>query len=184
MSGVLAADPVWQARRVPLLAVAALGPDRPGVVAALTRVLLGRSGNLEDASMHQLSGQFAMTLVVDVPADVDAVRAELEPVGRELGLLISVREVAGSVAKAPAESFVVSVHGADRPGIVHRVAEAIASAGGNITDLSTRLAGDLYVLVAEVDLASDPAPLADALAEIGAQLGVDAHLRPADPDLL
>ncbi len=46
----------------------------------------------------------------------------------------------------------VSVHGADRPGIVHRVGAAIAAAGGNITDLSTRLAGDLYVLVAEVDL--------------------------------
>ena len=54
---------------MPLLAVAALGPDRPGVVAALTRVLLARAGNLEDASMHQLSGQFAMTLVVDVPGE-------------------------------------------------------------------------------------------------------------------
>ncbi len=35
--------------------------------------------------MHQLSGQFAMTLVVDVPGDADAVRAELEPVGRGSG---------------------------------------------------------------------------------------------------
>ena len=78
----------------------------------------------------------------------------------------------------------VSVHGADRPGIVHRVAEAIAAAGGNITDLSTRLAGELYVLVAEVDLPGDPAALEQALTEIGADLGVDARLRPADPDLL
>jgi glycine cleavage system transcriptional repressor len=167
-----------------LLAVAALGPDRPGVVAALTRVLLARSGNLEDASMHQLSGQFAMTLVVDVPADADAVRAELEPVGRELELLISVREVAAQALQPSAEAYVVSVHGADRPGIVHRVAEAIAAAGGNITDLSTRLAGELYVLVAEVDLAGDPAALEESLRRIGQELGVDAHLRPADPDLL
>jgi glycine cleavage system transcriptional repressor len=169
---------------VPLLAVAALGPDRPGVVAALTRVLLARSGNLEDASMHQLSGQFAMTLVVDVPAGADAVRAELEPIGREHELLISVREVSAQQQSSAAASFVVSVHGADRPGIVHRVAEAIADAGGNITDLSTRLAGGLYVLVAEVDLASDPASLRRSLAEIGNELGVDAHLRPADADLL
>jgi glycine cleavage system transcriptional repressor len=169
---------------VPLLAVAALGPDRPGVVAALTRVLLARSGNLEDASMHQLSGQFAMTLVVDVPGSADAVRAELEPVGRDHELLISVREVAAQEQQSAAQSYVVSVHGADRPGIVHRVAEAIAEAGGNITDLSTRLAGDLYVLVAEIDLAADPDPLADALASIGADLGVDARLRPAESDLL
>jgi glycine cleavage system transcriptional repressor len=169
---------------VPLLAVAALGPDRPGVVAALTEVLLAGSGNLEDASMHQLSGQFAMTLVVDVPGDAASVRAELEPVGERLGLLISVREVPGADTRPEGESYVVSVHGADRPGIVHRVAAAIAEAGGNITDLSTRLAGGLYVLVAEVDLAADPAPLAQALTAIGSELGVDAHLRPADADLL
>jgi glycine cleavage system transcriptional repressor len=169
---------------VPLLAVAALGPDRPGVVAALTRALLAHAGNLEDASMHQLSGQFAMTLVVDVPASAEAVRSELEPVGRELELLISVREVSAQQPGAAADSYVVSVHGSDRPGIVHRVAEAIASAGGNITDLSTRLSGELYVLVAEVDLPGEPAALEQALTEIGADLGVDARLRPADPDLL
>jgi glycine cleavage system transcriptional repressor len=169
---------------VPLLAVAALGPDRPGVVAALTEVLLAGSGNLEDASMHQLSGQFAMTLVVDVPGDAASVRAELEPVGERLGLLISVREVAGAAPDAPGDSYVVSVHGADRPGIVHRVAEVIAAAGGNITDLSTRLAAGLYVLIAEVDLPSDPAALAAALNELGTELGVDAHLRPADADVL
>lgn len=167
-----------------MLAVAALGPDRPGVVAALTEVLLAGSGNLEDASMHQLSGQFAMTLVVDVPGDAASVRAELEPVGERLGLLISVREVVDALPDAPGDSYVVSVHGADRPGIVHRVAHAIAAAGGNITDLSTRLAGGLYVLVAEIDLASDPAALADALSALGAELGVDAHLRPADADVL
>ncbi len=169
---------------MPLLAVAALGPDRPGVVAALTRVLLAHAGNLEDASMHQLSGQFAMTLVVDVPAGADAVRSELEPLGRELELLISVREVAAQAPGPATDSYVVSVHGADRPGIVHRVAEAIASAGGNITDLSTRLSGELYVLVAEVDLPGEPAALEQALTEIGADLGVDARLHPADPDLL
>ena len=78
----------------------------------------------------------------------------------------------------------VSVHGADRPGHRAPVTGAIAEAGGNITDLSTRLGGGLYVLVAEIDLAGDPAPLADALTAVGAELGVDAHLRPADADLL
>jgi glycine cleavage system transcriptional repressor len=169
---------------VPLLAVAALGPDQPGVIAVLTEVLFAGGGNLEDASMHQLSGQFAMTLVVNVPADAAAVRAELEPVGERLQLLISVREVAIGDAGPVGESYVVSVHGADRPGIVHRVAGVIADAGGNIADLSTRLAAGLYVLVAEIDLAGDPAPLGAALTALGTELGVDAHLRLADSDLL
>jgi glycine cleavage system transcriptional repressor len=169
---------------VPLLAVAALGPDQPGVVAALTEVLLAGSGNLEDASMHQLSGQFAMTLVVDVPSAAAEVRAALAPVAERLELLVSVREVSGHEAARPGQPYVVSVHGADRPGIVHRVAAAIAEAGGNITDLSTRLAGDLYVLVAEVDLPGASDTLARQLSALGGELGVDAHLRPADADLL
>jgi glycine cleavage system transcriptional repressor len=169
---------------VPLLAVAALGPDSPGIIAALTEVLFAGGGNLEDASMHQLSGQFAMTLVVNVPGDADAVRASLSPLGERLQLMVSVREVSPGDSGPAGESYVVSVHGADRPGIVHRVTGVIAEAGGNIADLSTRLAGELYVLVAEVDLVGDPAPLANALAALGAELGVDAHVRPADADLL
>ena len=43
----------------------------------------------------------------------------------------------------------MTVHGADRQGIVARLASVIAGAGGNITDLTTRLVGDLYVLIAE-----------------------------------
>ena len=46
----------------------------------------------------------------------------------------------------------LSVHGADRLGIVAAMTRVLADAGGNITDLTTRLAGTLYVLVAEVEL--------------------------------
>ena len=49
-------------------------------------------------------------------------------------------------------AYLLSVHGADRPGIVSAVTAQVAAVGGNITDLTTRLTGDLYVLLAEVDL--------------------------------
>jgi glycine cleavage system transcriptional repressor len=169
---------------VPELAVAVLGPDRPGVIAALSEVLLAGSGNLEDASMTILRGQFAMTLIVDVPAPADEVAAELAPVADRLGLLVSVRDAPPGHETASGSPYVVSVHGADRPGIVHRVTSAIAAAGGNITDLATRLAGGLYVLVAEVDLPGSPEVLQHDLGVLSRELGVDAHLRPADTDVL
>ena len=37
-------------------------------------------------------------------------------------------------------------------GIVAAMTRVLADAGGNVTDLSTRLAGSLYVVVAEVEL--------------------------------
>jgi glycine cleavage system transcriptional repressor len=169
---------------VPELAVAVLGPDRPGVIAALTEVLLAEAGNLEDASMTILRGQFAMTLVIDVDASTEQVSSALAPVAARLDLLVSVRQADSSEKQDNGAPFVVSVHGADRPGIVHRVTTAIAAAGGNVTDLSTRLAGGMYVLLAEVDLPGDPAALAADLAALSREWDVEARLRPADPDLL
>ena len=43
------------------------GADRPGIVAAVTGVLVEHGGNLEDTSMTILGGHFAMMLVVAVP---------------------------------------------------------------------------------------------------------------------
>ena len=79
----------------------------------------------------------------------------------------------------------LTVHGGDRPGIVSSVVAEVAAVGGNITDLTTRLAGDLYVLVAEIDL---PAVVDVDGARGGDQAGrrrssgVGATLRPAEAD--
>jgi glycine cleavage system transcriptional repressor len=80
----------------------------------------------------------------------------------------------------------VTVHGADRLGIVARLASVIAQAGGNITDLTTRLSGALYVLLAEVDLprSADVAALQARLAEVSAELGVDTSMRLIENDEL
>ena len=61
----------------------------------------------------------------------------------------------------------------------------VATAGGNITDLTTRLSGPLYVLVAEVDLpAGVGEDLAVRLATAADELGVDVTLRRAETDVL
>ena len=63
---------------------------------------------------------------------------------------------------------------------------AAIAAGGNVTNLTTRLSGDLYVVVAEVDLppSADAGALGDRLAAVGTYLGVQVSLRPVEPDLL
>jgi glycine cleavage system transcriptional repressor len=69
---------------------------------------------------------------------------------------------------------------------VSAVTAVVAEAGGNITDLSTRLSGELYVLLAEVDLPSvvDPEQLDRDLVTAGLELGVEVSLRALDPDVL
>ena len=54
-----------------LFAVSAIGRDRPGIVAAVSRVLLDLEGNVEDSQMSILRGHFAVMLIVALPSGVD-----------------------------------------------------------------------------------------------------------------
>lgn len=170
-----------------LLAVTVLGHDRPGIIAETTGLLASVGANLEDSTMTLLRGHFAMVLVATVQASRSDVERLLLPLAGDGTLQVSVREMpAEEPAAALGTTYLLSVHGGDRPGIVSAVTGVIADAGGNITDLSTRLSGELYVLLAEVDLpaAVDPEQLSRDLATVGAELGVEASLRVLDPDVL
>lgn len=83
-------------------------------------------------------------------------------------------------------AYVVTVHGGDRTGIVSAVSRVIADAGGNITDLATRLTGQLYVAVAEVDLPAsvDPAEIRSSLDAVSGELGVEVTWRDQETDVL
>ena len=57
----------------------------------------------------------------------------------------------------PSPSLIVTVYGADHPGIVHAVTATLAERGANITDLATRLVGGeegtaVYAMMMEVAL--------------------------------
>jgi glycine cleavage system transcriptional repressor len=167
------------------LAVTVIGHDRPGIVADVSEVLAGLGANLTDSTMTRLRGHFAMTLICTGPA-AGEVEAALAPLSADGRLLATVRAVEPedtvAVTGAP---HLLTVHGADRLGIVAAVTRVLADAGGNITDLTTRLSGTLYLLVAEVDLApSAVQPVADRLTEVAAGLGVEVTLRPNESDLL
>jgi glycine cleavage system transcriptional repressor len=167
------------------LAITVIGRDRPGIVADVAAALSGLGANLTDSTMTRLRGHFAMTLICTSPAAPAEVEAALASLA-DNGLLAMVRPVQPDDITAPTgEPYLLTVHGADRLGIVAAVTRVLADAGGNITDLSTRLSGDLYLLVAEVDLAPEAVDAVTArLAEVGTALGVGVTLRPNEADLL
>jgi glycine cleavage system transcriptional repressor len=172
---------------VTLHAITVLGHDRPGIIAETTDRLAGLGLNLEDSTMTLLRGHFAMTLVCAGTAPQAEIETALAPLAADGTLTVTVREVpAEQAATADGTSWILSVHGGDRPGIVSAVVAVIAGVGGNITDLTTRLAGDLYLLIAEVDLPADvdTAAVERDLAAVAADLGVGVTLRAAETDEL
>ena len=84
----------------------------------------------------------------------------------------------------------VSVHGADQPGIVHRVTALLAEHGANVADLSTRVVASptqaAYVLLLRITLgpSGDADLLAEELRALAERLGVEVHIRPDDADIL
>lgn len=166
------------------LAVTVVGHDRPGIIAQAADVLASAGMNLEDSSMTLLRGHFAMTLICAGEVSAAEVEAALSPLVAD-SLTVTVRDIeAEEEHPAAGNSYLVTVHGADRLGIVARLAGVIAAAGGNITDLTTRLAGGLYVLTAEVDLpaGADLSDLEATIARVAAELGVDAGIRAVERD--
>ena len=143
---------------MPQLALSAIGRDRPGIVAEVTRALLGHSLNITDSQMAVLGGRFTMMLIVDAPdgTDLDAVHEELTRTRERLEPRRAVAERTrrrGRGRAAADPSHIVTVYGVDHPGIVHAVSARLAARAVNVTDLETRLVGDgLYAMVLEVAL--------------------------------
>jgi len=171
-----------------LLAVTLIGHDRPGIIADATSALAELGGNLEDSTMTILRGHFTMVLLVSTTAPLDEVEAELATLTGDGTLEVSVRELFEEQDAAPADvtPYLLSVHGADHPGIVSEITAVVASAGGNVTDFSTRLTDDLYVLLAEVDLPNtvDIDALRARLARSSEALDVEASLTVLDSDVM
>ena len=172
-----------------LLAVSAIGNDRPGIVATVTKVLFERGCNLEDVSSTILRGHFSMMLIVRAPTDVlpDDLEADLTSSCAPLGVTVTVGAVEETDTTVTEPTHMVSVYGADQPGIVFRVAEVLARAGVNITDLTSRVIGSdeepIYALLLEVVLTDEPS-VRQALSSLGNELGVDVSIHPIERDVL
>ena len=175
-------------RRPGPLAVTVIGHDRPGIIADTTRLLAELGGNLEDSTMTILRGHFAMVAARRGRRHRRRGRGRARAAGADGTLQVSVREVPEEAPAAGARRDVPAL-GARRRPARHRRRRSpavVAEAGGNITDLSTRLTGELYVLLAEVDLPGSGRPrrAAPRPGRGRRELGVEASLRVLDPDVL
>jgi glycine cleavage system transcriptional repressor len=142
-------------------AVSVVGADRPGIVAGITEVFYRLGCNIADSSCAMLAGEFAMILIVSHKKPFTKVQLleELKPVCDRLGMTLSVRRLSSSEehrSRTTGEICQITVYGADQPGIVYRVTNALALRRINIMDLQTKLAGSedepVYIMLLEAAL--------------------------------
>lgn len=173
-------------------AVSVVGKDRPGIVAAITEGLFNLGCNIADSSCTMLAGEFAMILIVSLkkPFSKSRLIEELKPVCDRTGMSLGVRTLhPDEVARqeTDAEICMISVYGADQPGIVYRVTKELAARSINITDLNTKLIGTaeepVYVLMLEVALPEGETAegVEQTLAALKKELSVEIGVRVITP---
>ena len=125
-------------------ALAAIGRDRPGIVADLAELIYECDCNLEDSSMTRLGPEFAVLLLLSGEGgDLERrLSVGLKRLEWESRLTVFFRPLDGEPPAAPADdgtrTMECVVTGIDKAGIVARVARALAQRGVNITALHTQ----------------------------------------------
>ncbi|MDX8397023.1 MAG: ACT domain-containing protein [Mariprofundaceae bacterium] len=168
------------------------GQDRPGIVRDVSESLLHINANIEDSSMTALRGRFAMMLIVDVLSssgigELKAAMAELE---QRTGLTVQSQTISKEeVQHMPKEpDCVITVSGADQPGIVHAVSDVLASLDVSIVDVSTQSRsseqGGMYMMALEAVAAEHLAEMHVALAAAASKLSVEIQVHELESGIL
>jgi glycine cleavage system regulatory protein len=121
------------------LVLTVIGPNRPGLVEALSELVANHQGSWLESRMARLAGQFAGILRVSVPEKrmpelVDALR-DMEREG--LHVVVERSDVEEPSAQGRHMSF--DLLGNDRPGILRDISAALAARGINVDELRTEV---------------------------------------------
>jgi glycine cleavage system transcriptional repressor len=169
------------------IVVFVLGPDRPGIIAAVSKTLFEQGCNLEDVSQTILQAEFMAIFIALMSDDkkedtvLAALRAAIKPMGLFVHLDAIKKPETGQQSEA--EPFIITTIGPDRPGLVAGVTEVLASHGINITNLKavSRAEHNLknFVMIYEVDIppAIDLPAFRTALYARAKELELDINLQ-------
>jgi glycine cleavage system transcriptional repressor len=171
-----------------LLVISALGEDRPGIVNDLSATVLEYGCNIADSRMSVLGGEFALILLVSGKWDAIAkLEQTLPSLGTRLGLLISCKRTTPRKSDKPLIPYEIEVVSVDHPGIVHDIADFVATRDINIETLETEsyaaahTGTPMFSLNMRISIPGDThiATLRDEFTEFCDDLNLDAVMEPA-----
>ena len=144
--------------------ISVLGEDRPGIIAAVTRILFERDCNIENVSQTILQNEFSGIFIVKAPKGLPEteLHRHLSDGLTPMGLHVYEKPLSRiDAAEAPAESepFVVTTKGPDRKGLVAAITAILAAYRVNVTNLQAVFKGgddpNANIMIYEVDIPTD-----------------------------
>jgi len=162
-----------------------MADDRPGIIAAVSGVIVALGGNIDACSQTVLGGYFTQILVVSFPQaiatqDLATRIQKAAPPGGPLEVAARAYVApAAPRAREPGERFVITALGKDKPGVIHRFSQYLAGKDINIVDLYWDCAGEDFVLTAQVEIPKrwELALLQADLDEMGREEGFNVRVQ-------
>ena len=126
--------------------ITVLGHDRPGIIAAVSKVLFQQDCNIENVSQTILQTEFSGLFLVALPpgGTITKIRKGLRDALAADGFHVVVTPLNpknGTDASVPSEPFIITTKGPDRKGLVAAITEIIAGYGANVTNLQAVFKG-------------------------------------------
>ncbi|MBI5684915.1 MAG: glycine cleavage system protein R [Verrucomicrobia bacterium] len=125
------------------LVLSAIGPDRPGIVDTISKLILDHGCNLEDSRMAILGGEFAIVVLMAGDAEqVAQLQKDAAGFGEKNGLTVTTKPTIAPGARElrNVQRYAVRAVGLDHEGIIHQIAHALATLGVNIETLESTTA--------------------------------------------
>ncbi len=168
------------------------GHDRPGIVRDVAEALQHLNANIEDSSMTALRGRFTMMLIVHLSENISLgeLKAALAELEQRTRLTVQSQTISDEEASTPPlePDHVVTVHGADKVGIVYAVTNALATLDISVVDVSTQSRnserGHVYMMVLEVAAGDQGNAMKSALNDVAKKIGVDVDIHELDDAVL
>lgn len=126
--------------------ISILGRDRPGIIAAVSQILLEEGCNIEDVSQTMLQTEFAGIFIAQIPASHTSseILEKLRKGLSHLELEVVMKALADDLETSSPQSgepFVVTTMGSDRLGLVAGITDVMAKFYVNITNLKAIFRG-------------------------------------------
>lgn len=118
------------------LVITVIGPDRPGIVSAISDKAVEFGANWTDSLMANFAGQFAGIVQLQVPApQCEALMAALRTLDSPvMRVAVAMGE---RVTAAASRRLKLDLVGNDHPGIIHSISSQLARRGISIEKLQT-----------------------------------------------
>ena len=162
-----------------------VGKDQTGIVANVSKALFELGCQLGETSMMRLGGNFTMMLMTQYDGELAQLQTKLAKVADAMHLRLHIDPIEGRLHDHIVPNLQISVHGADRPGIVARVTDLLERHQFNILDLESDVGGTkekpFYIMhIVGTTLASEES-IVDALQSLIAE-GI--HIKVSTIDTL